>query len=331
MENKLAVYQPQTIRAFTGEEKALIKSQIAPGFSDGEVALFVAIAQNSGLDPFGPEPEIWAVPRNSKQPNGTWLKKLVIQISMAGLRKRAQNTGLYGGQLGPYWCNEKGEWADIWLGSGNPTAAKVGIIRLDWKEPLWAIAKWSSYAQYKDGKPDRFWGTAPDLMIALAAERLAIRKAFPHETRNMSIAGETVQEAQAIEGVVVTDAPPVMPSLSDNSRKSLAEATGFSEDVIEAVEGQYAEVVEPQPIVEPAPAPIEPPRWPSYIKAEKVPIDPNKDAPFTRQQITGFIGARERQCAEMGLSYPPLDPKATDLELVHYLAQLKAIVDGAGK
>jgi phage recombination protein Bet len=342
-----AIYNAQSIQVFTSEERALIASQIAPGFSDSEVALFVAIAQKSGLDPFGPEPEIWAVPRNQKQPNGQYIKKMVIQVSMAGLRKRAQNTGLYGGQLGPYWCNEKGEWSDIWLGSGNPTAAKVGVIRLDWKEPLWAIAKWSSYAQYRDSKPDRMWGTAGDLMIALAAERLALRKAFPHETRSMSVVGETTQETQAVEGVIITDDPPVMPSLSDNSRKSLAAATGFSEEVIEAVEGQYAEVIEPQPIAEQAPAPAEPPparSWPSYIKVDAVPIRQptrqeqdagEKPRPFTRQEISAFIANREAQCEKIGLKagdgYPVPNDDATDLELVWHLAQIKAIIDGAGK
>jgi hypothetical protein len=58
----------------------------------------------------------------------------------------------------------------------------VGVLRADFKEPLWGVAKFSSYAaRKKDGSLTPFWLKMPDLMIAKVAECLALRKAFPQD------------------------------------------------------------------------------------------------------------------------------------------------------
>jgi phage recombination protein Bet len=168
----------------------VLRKQIAPGLSESELELFLAQAERKGLDPLAGHiiaQKRWDATLEREQ--------LVFYIKIDGLRLIAERTGKYAGQLGPFWCGEDGEWKDVWLSDEPPAAAKVGVLRSDFKEPIWGVARFSSYAQFKkDGKLNRSWAKMPDLMLAKCAEALALRRAFPAQTAGLYLPEELKED-----------------------------------------------------------------------------------------------------------------------------------------
>lgn len=152
-----------------------------------DLAVFLHYAQRTGLDPFARQ--LYMIERGGRY---------TIQASIDGLRIVAQRSGEYAGQVGPYWCGDDGEWIDVWLDSKPPVAAKVGVMRKGFSEPLWAVAKFDSY-----NANTPIWRKMPDTMIAKCAEALALRKAFPNDLSGIYTT-EEMEQAEVVTRPVTT-------------------------------------------------------------------------------------------------------------------------------
>jgi phage recombination protein Bet len=195
MNNNLAVIKRDVLSVtehFNREEIEIIKKTICVGAPDPVLNLFIMQCKRTGLDPFSRQ--IYSVQRDKRFKNkeGNWDKEKVwtTQVSIDGFRLNAHRTNLYAGQKPVQWCGKDGIWKDVWTSSEYPFAAKVGVIRKDFSEPLFAIAKWSSYAIGTDNNVLAMWKKMPDHMLAKVAEALALRQAFPHELSGLYTSDE---------------------------------------------------------------------------------------------------------------------------------------------
>jgi phage recombination protein Bet len=170
----------------TPSDSSLLRRTITAQLSDDEHQLFVLACERSGLDPFARQ--IYAMRRGNR---------LVIEATIDGLRLSAERTGKYSGQLGPEWCGADGQWRDIWTSEQFPTAARVGIKRSDFTEPLWGKALYSEYVQDTE-----FWRGMPTLMVAKVAEALAFRKAFPQQFSGLYTPEETQAQQEGVKPAI---------------------------------------------------------------------------------------------------------------------------------
>jgi phage recombination protein Bet len=226
-----------TTLAITNEQKYWTDAQLSAlkqlglsNASGGDLAVFFHQSQKTGLDPFARQ--IYMIERGGRYG---------IQTSIDGLRIIAQRSGEYAGQAGPLWCGDDGEWKDVWLSKIPPLAAKVGVYRKGFTEPLWAVAKYDSYCPLtRENKPMGLWSKMPEVMLAKCAESLALRKAFPNDMSGLY----TDEEMGQVEAEIVEEKP--KPKRVEIAPTAVVEATNitpnFQElDTIEKIKSFWKE------------------------------------------------------------------------------------------
>lgn len=197
--NELATTANNEIAApaptWTPEQVDLIKRTVCRGASDDELKLFLHVCQRTQLDPFARQIhalKIW----NSKENR----EVMQIHVSIDGHRLIAERSGQYAGQSEPEFCAADGKWTTAWLSDEPPVAARVGVYRKDFRDPVYGLARYKSFVQIDSkGKPVPVWQRMPEHMLAKVAESLAFRRAFPFELGGLhagfEIAGYSVDGA----------------------------------------------------------------------------------------------------------------------------------------
>jgi len=226
--NAIAKHEEPLIQ-YSNEQIELIRRTICKDATNDELQLFLYQCKRTGLDALSRQ--AYAIKRWD-QSQGR--EVMAIQTSIDGFRLIAQRSGEYEGQLGPFWCGEDGQWRDVWFGKVLPQAAKVGVIRRGFREPLWSVATMEQYMQKKkDGSPMGLWAKMPTLMLAKCAESLGLRRAFPNELSDIYTEDEMAQADSERSAEKVTPHVDIA-ALPHEQREFLAEVAATIQDVFDA-------------------------------------------------------------------------------------------------
>lgn len=153
---------------------------------------FLAHCRRTQLDPIARQ--IYAIHRDGK-----W----GIQVSIDGARLIAERSQKYEGQTPVQWTGDGQTWVDVWLDQKPPAAARVGVYKAGFREPMIAVANFSAYAA---GGP--MWSKMPALMLGKCAEMLALRKAFPQDLSGLYSSEEMDQAGQPQQAAQEPEQPP---------------------------------------------------------------------------------------------------------------------------
>lgn len=147
--------------------------------------------------------------------------KWTVLISIDGFRVIAQRSREYRGQTQPQWCGPDGIWRDVWLSDEAPAAARIGVYREGFAEPVMAVATYAGYCprdfKTKQLKPSNQWETNPSNQLLKVAEMLALRKAFPNDLSGLYGTEEMDQARDATSTPASAQRPAQRPAQADTA------------------------------------------------------------------------------------------------------------------
>jgi len=162
------------------------KREYAPA---GVTAGFINACNRTGLDPT--TKQIYAA-----QMSGKW----TVLIGIDGMRTVAQRSHQYEGQTPIQWTADGVTWVDAWLPSdptAKPLAARVGVYRTGFREPLMQVVTWAEFGMDSRFKGDN-WGKRPAHMLGIRAESHALRRAFPNDLSGLYTAEDFDPDDEAM-------------------------------------------------------------------------------------------------------------------------------------
>ena len=168
----------------TWTDKNTGQRQYAPA---GVTAGFIAACNRTGLDPT--TKQIYAA-----QMSGKW----TVLVGIDGFRAVAQRSHEYEGQTPIQWTADGETWVDAWLSDEKPLAARVGVYRKGFREPLMQVVTWREFGVEPRFRGDN-WGVRPAHMLGIRAESHALRRAFPNDLSGLY----TAEDYDAGEAVVI--------------------------------------------------------------------------------------------------------------------------------
>jgi phage recombination protein Bet len=201
----LDTHSPAALAIRPGQQMWNEKQQAAlavlgiKGASNADLAVFMHVCQNTGLDPF--TRQIHGIMRREKvteysngQKTETWVDKFTIQVGIDGFRvirdRIADRKGLRVEYEDTVWYDADGNGRDVWLWDEPPAACRVVVLVDGRRFP--SVLKFTEYCQYsKDGKnPVAQWASKPAHMIEKCAEANGLRRAFPNDMAGIRLEDE---------------------------------------------------------------------------------------------------------------------------------------------
>lgn len=170
----------------------------------------------------------------------------VHHIGIHGMRRHADETGLYGGIKPVRYAGDDGKWVEVWpYRDKAPYACKVIMVRRDWDEPIEQVGYYDEFAplvdewidNVKTGRqiPAPMWRPGPGggmatVMLAKCTKAMTFREGWPNRFGNW-YAAEEFHRAK-VEG----DQGAHVDERADRRQQAYAAATGAQTIDGEAVE-----------------------------------------------------------------------------------------------
>lgn len=231
----------------------------------GIMAAFIQACARTGLDPT--TKQIYAALMSGK-----W----TVLVGVDGMRVVAQRSGDYQGQTPVGWTADGKTWFDAWLPElqggqkgDKPVAARVGILRRGFTQPLMQVVTWAEFGMEPRFKGDN-WGTRPAHMLGIRAESHALRKAFPNDLSGLYTREDFDNDAIDTGDAIVIEPTENWRGLIDTAEskdevkavveraKELSELTDDLRTYALTRYGMLDRTEAPEPLVELAPEPIVP-------------------------------------------------------------------------
>jgi phage recombination protein Bet len=294
---------PLQTHGLNPEQVDLIKRTICAGATNDELALFIAICNRTGLDPFSKQ--IYAIRRTSKG-----VSRMVIQTGIDGYRAIADRQNNYAGSDEPLFNDGQTEYQML-VSKAPILTATVTVYKVvsGVRCPFTATANWDSYCPVSG--QDSMWQKFPFLMLAKCAEALALRKGWATQLSGLYTDAEMQQSGKPEYVEVAAETPSDAPGKPKDAPK---------EPIARGKRGE--------PKITPAPPPYEPP--PTDLQPPEPPIGERIEVSVLDGKEAQTAGENPRTYVEWYLDYSGLKFYAKLWHGVRHKADAMFTAGGAG-